>query len=413
MEKLLYSEPYKSCAMMGALRIAANFENSICIINGPSGCSFFCRNTVLQINGYIHPIIKSKNLEIYTTAFDENDVIFGANKKLVKIINQIYDKKHPEMIFIFNCCVSEVIGEDLDEVKFNLEKEIDSIIVPVKSAGFKGDHRFGMKMMNEMIFEKLIKGNIRKKIECSVNILGEMDVNYSTTKELTRILKEGGITILSRILGRVGITEINQSVNADLNIVICGSAAMELARRYNAEFQIPYIKGSRLYSIDKTFEAYKEIYEYFDLPIDNLIIHKNKAMELIENFKEKLQNKKVFIIAGARRAIGYAEVLKELEVEITYIFSESNESYIEKADFENLAEEVMCDEWDLELRKKIETKKPDLVISTIPELTMPIRTVSRVIDDFSGFEGTVRMAKYIVEILEKKRGTVYWQTIEN
>lgn len=412
MENILYSEPYKSCSMMGALRIAVNFENAVCIINGPAGCSFFCRNTVLQINGYIHPLIKSKEINIYTTNFDENDVIFGANKKLIKIIEQIYNKKQPKMIFVFNCCVSEVIGEDLNEIEFELKDKIDSVIVPVRSAGFKGDHRVGMKLMNELIFDKLVKNQIRNQKKLSVNILGEMDVNYSTTRELTNILVDGGIDVVCRIPGKVGIDSIRNSVNAALNIIICGSASYVLAEKYKETYGIPYIKGSKMYSITGTFEVYKEIYDLFNLSTEKLILRRNKAWEEVEEFRKKLIGKKAFIIAGARRAIGYALVLKELGMEVAYMFSESTVGYTEPNTFKELANEVICDEWDDEIRKKIEEQRPSLVISTIPELTLPIRTISRVIDDFAGFDGTVKMAKYVTNILENKKGTVYWQTLD-
>lgn len=412
MENITYSEPYKSCSMMGALRIAVNFENTVCIINGPAGCSFFCRNTILQINGYMHPLIKSKEINIYTTNFDENDVIFGANKKLIKIIEQIYIKKHPKMIFIFNCCVSEVIGEDLNEIEYELKDKIDSVIIPVRSAGFKGDHRVGMKMMNKLLFDKLVKTQIRNPIDFSVNILGEMDVNYSTTKELTNILEDGGISIACRIPGREGIERIKNSVNAALNIIICGSASFVLAEKYKETYGIPYIKGNKLYSIAGTFEVYKEIYGFFNLPIEALIMKRNKALKDIEEYRKKVVGKKVFIIAGARRAMGYALALKEIGMEVNYIFSESVAEYTERNAFEELANEVVCDEWDDNIRKKIEEQNPSLVISTIPELTLPIRTISRVIDDFAGFEGTVKMAKYVTDILENKKRTVYWQALD-
>lgn len=413
MSDMLYSEPYKSCSMMGALRIAANFDKTVCIINGPAGCAFFCRNTILQINGYLHPLAKNIKVNIYTVDFNEKDVIFGAKDKLVKAILQIFDLMHPEMIFIFNCCVSEVIGEDLDEVVFEAEQKIDAMLIPVRTAGFKGDHKFGMRLMNEIIFDKLIRDNHIEKKSFSVNILGETDVYYSTTRELSTLLKEANIEIICRIPGRSNLEQIRKSVNARLNIVICGSASYVLAEKYRIKFDIPYIHGNRFYSISESYKAYCEIYNFFGISTKKITEMRDKALEELRTIKEKLQDKKVFIIAGARRAVGYAEVFRELGMEVSYIFSETSPGYTERGTFDGLAKEVVCDEWDADLREKIINQKPHLVISTIPEVTLPIRTVSRVVDDFSGFEGTIRMAKYVNEMLENRKGTLYWQTVEN
>lgn len=413
MDNILYSEPYKSCSMMGALRIAANFKKSVCVINGPAGCAFFCRNTVLQINGYLHPAVGHIKVNIYNIDFNEHDVIFGAKDKLIQAVLQIDKNIKPEMVFIFNCCVSEVIGEDLNEVVMELESKVNAVILPVKTAGFKGDHRFGMRLMNQAIFDRLVNNNAINQITNSVNILGETDILYSTSRELTNILAEGKIEILCRIPGRVTLNEIKNSMNAQLNIVICGSASAVLAENYKNIYGIPYINGSKFYSISKSYEAYCEIYRFFDVPIDSISKKRDSALKELENYKMALAGKTVFIIAGARRAIGYAEVFNELGMKVSYIFSESNLGYTEKEDFEELAEEVVCDEWDINIREKIIKQKPDLVISTIPEITLPIRTISKVVDDFSGFEGTIRMAKYVKYILDNKKSTVYWQTVEN
>ena len=135
-------------------------------------------------------------------------------------------------------------------------------------------------------------------------------------------------------------------------------------------------------------------------------------MAELGKYKKQLVGKTVFIIAGARRAIGYAQIFKELGMKVEYIFSESSPGYTEKEDFFKYTDDVTCDDWDINIREKIRKEQPSLVISTIPEITMPIRTVSRLIDDFSGFEGTIDMAKYVGNLLDNKRGTVYWQTLE-
>lgn len=408
-----YSEPFKSCYMMGALRLAANFKNTVCLINGPTGCAFFVRNTVLILNGYVHPVGKTSMPTILTTNYNEDDVIFGGIKKLANAINEINRDYSPEMIFVFNCCVSEVIGEDLEDAIINLDEDIQKKVIPVRSAGFKGDHRVGMKQMNEIIFDYFIKSLEPCTRPGTVNILGDTSIHHSSIQELLNVLKKAEVEVVASIPGHIDREAIENSVNASLNIIICGSASKILAAKYKENKKIPfYGNANSFFSVEESYKSYKDILKI--LGKDSGFIDEMYEQTKLRNadIKKKLSGRSVFIIAGARRAVGYANVLKELGMKIDFIFSESSSEYTTKADYEALADSVMCDEWENSLRNRIINEKPDLVISTIPEITAPIKSVARTVDDFMGFEGSTKMGEYVCKILEGVAFPAYWQTTE-
>lgn len=139
----MYSNiPFKSCSLFGSLRYLSNLKNVVCLIHGPSGCSFFNRGAMISLNGYYCSKQKVPIPKIYCTDFNENDTIFGGIEKLNKAVDEIVDKLSPEAIFILNCCVSEVIGENIDDVAANSSIKHGINIIPVHSAGFKGDHKY-------------------------------------------------------------------------------------------------------------------------------------------------------------------------------------------------------------------------------------------------------------------------------
>ena len=69
-----YCEPYQSCALFGALRYFANLKKTVCLINGPTGCTFYANNAVVRLNGYFNAQHRVDIPHIYCKDFNECDV---------------------------------------------------------------------------------------------------------------------------------------------------------------------------------------------------------------------------------------------------------------------------------------------------------------------------------------------------
>ncbi|WP_081579851.1 nitrogenase component 1 [Methanomassiliicoccus luminyensis] len=406
----MYCEPFKSCYLFGSLRIVSNFKNCVYLINGPSGCAFFCRNSVLLLNGYTHMPYSVNLPRIFTTNLTDKDVVFGSTDRLEEDVLEIDVKYNPDAIFIFNCCVSEIIGMYIEDLEKKLEKITKAKIIAVPSAGFKGDHKIGMKVANKKIFEKVVK-RPTMKVPYSVNILGDADRFGHTTKELRSFLDENNISIITSIPGDVDMKSVSESSEASLNIIVCGTAGYGMAKLYLEEYGVPFVGGqSSVFGINHTFELYKAILDHFGKSLDDLEQRRQTAFDNIRRFRTELSDKKAFIIAGARRSFGYAALLKELGMSVEYIFTESNDCVLREEDaLRMISKQIIYDEWDEELRNRIRMKRPDLVLSTLPELIIPEKYVSRTLDDFAGFSGAERFAQYIYDtiILQKMEEVVF------
>ena len=408
-----YCEPYQSCSLFGALRYFSNIANSACLINGPTGCTFFNNSAMIRLNGYFNAPNKVEIPKIFCTAFNETDAILGCEEKVELAGEEIIQNIQPEILFIFNCCVSEIVGTDIDTIAANLSEKHEIPVISVHTAGFKGDHKYGMRMACDLLMKHFFLEQTGKR-ERSVNLFGEFDYFNRSTVELRKMLEKIGITDIHNIPGKCTISELYDAPNASLNIITCQNASRYLAEQMYEKFGIPYVgEGSQFYGLNNCAVLYKKIYSFFGEstePIEELVA---KTKQKINPLLKELYGRTAFVIASTRRSLGYASILKELGIEVQLIFSEGDEKYVTKSSFLKYSNNVMLNEYPYELRDMIEEKRPDFIFSTIPELVAPYKYLIRPDVDYAGIEGVYRMGMYLCSVLEASERKTAAIRIEN
>ncbi|MCD7835738.1 MAG: nitrogenase component 1 [Lachnospiraceae bacterium] len=402
-----YLDPYKSCFLFGALRYFANIEGAVCLVNGPSGCTYFNRSAVLNMNGYFNSPGPVHTPRIYCIDFNERDVIFGAQKKLIAASEEIIEHFSPSVLFIFNCCVSEIIGEDIDDTADIIANKYNIPVIPVHSAGFKGDHRYGMKLAGSILVDQFMKKKTKTE-PMKINLLGELDYFNRAMHEVTDYLKKAGVEDITYIPGACSLDQISDAPNAYLNIITCQNASRYLAEEMKKRFDVPYIgKASDFYGIENCYNVYSSIFDF--LRIDKAQIEQDHtyACEKIKPLRKALKGTTAFVIAGTRRALGYSAILSELGVKIDFLFSECDGEYINRDNFLKYSSNIMCNEYPDDLAEKIRELNPDFVLSTLPELIAPEQSLRRPLTDFAGFSGAVEMGRYLLNVKKYGYSTAY------
>lgn len=393
--------PFRSCSLFGALRFLCNIKNSVVLIHGPSGCSFFNRNAMIRLNGYYSAKYVVPVPKIYCTDFDENDVIFGGRTKIENALEEIIGNFSPEVVFIMNCCVSEIIGEDINDVAYEASLKHEIPIIPVHSAGFKGDHKFGMKMASEILFKEFINRDNPIDARC-VNILGDLDYFNHSSKELVKVLNEAGIYKIHHVPGSCSIDELKCVSEAALNIITCGNASRHMAQLFKNRFGTPFVgNNSSLFGINNSYNTYCEIFSLLSIDTEILLQKKIDVELRLQEYLPFFKNKSVVIVSGTRRALGYAEIFKELGLDIKMIFSEYDPTYTNEKEFMKYSKNIWLNEYPMNLISQIEDENPDFIFSTLSELVAPYKYIARTDDDFAGFEGSIRMAQHLITKFEE------------
>lgn len=403
---MIHCQPYQSCSLFGAMRYFSNIKNTVSLINGPTGCTFYVNNAIVRLNGYFNAPNKVEIPRIYCIDFNEKDAIVGSEKKLFLAAEELIEKYHPELLLLFNCCVSEIIGSDIESIADEISALYpDLLVIPFHTAGFKGDHKYGMRLASDLLMQYILcDRNVVCKDLRSVNILGEFDYFNRSTVELCKILRNIGIEKINYIPGKSSVSELKKSKEACLNIISCQNASRHLAELMEKELGIPWIgKANSLYGVENSYYFYKEIYKFFGRNSSDIEDAKDRAMLKMEEYRRILMDKTAVVVASTRRSLGYSEILRELGIKIQLLFSEGDDICTSKNEFMKYSHNVMYNEYANELAEKIERLNADFVFTTLPEIVAPVKYIQRPEIDYAGIEGALRLGDYLCSMMNEKR----------
>jgi nitrogenase molybdenum-iron protein alpha/beta subunit len=220
--------PRSTCKLFGAIKALGTMKRTAILVHGPKGCVYHI-NYILGMRG-------DRPAEIYSTCLDEQDIIFGAESKLVTAIEQIDREHHPDLICVLSCCASGIIGEDVASAVRSAS--ITARALAFDSGGFEGDHTGGYTDTLAVISRSLASST-GTRVPRSVNILGILRAGPDLT-ELKQLLSSIGVTVQSVFTAGATPGELSRAGDASFNIVICETSGLEAAKILEERFGTPY-----------------------------------------------------------------------------------------------------------------------------------------------------------------------------
>ncbi len=392
----------RACVYCGARVVLNPITDAFHIVHGPIGCASY----TWDIRGSL-----SSGDDLYRNSFStdlrETDVIFGGEKKLMKGLEEVIEKHHPKLIFVYATCIVGVIGDDVVAVCKQISDQYNIRVIPVKSPGFSGNKAVGYKMACNALME-LINFNHPPKRK-GVNILGD----FNLAGEMWIIqdyLEKIGISVISTFTGDSSYETLIQAPAAELNIVQCAGSSTYLANRMEEEMGIPYIKVS-FFGVEDTTSSLIRIAEALQ---DNKA--RKKAIEFttretskIEGFLNKyrtnLQGKKAAIyVGGGFKAISLIRQFHAIGMETVVVGTQTG-----KKDEYEIIESLVADHTVIlddanpaELEKFMKEKQADILVGGVKERPLAYKLGIAFCDHnherkhpLCGFDGIVNFIKEI------------------
>jgi nitrogenase molybdenum-cofactor synthesis protein NifE len=308
------------CAFDGAKIALQPITDVAHLVHGPIAC---------EGNSWDNRSAKSSGSKLYRTGFttdmNENDIVFGGEKRLYKSIKEIIDKYDPPAVFVYQTCVPAMIGDDIDAVCKKAAEKFGKPCIPINAPGFVGPKNLGNKLAGEAILDHVI-GTEEPEYTTpyDINIIGE----YNLSGELWQVkplLDELGIRILACISGDAKYHEVAQSHRARAAMMVCSKAMINVARKMEERYGIPYFEGS-FYGIGDMSDSLREIARLLvqrgapgDLTARTEAVierEEKRAWERIAAYRERLRGKKVLLITGGVKSWSVVAALQEGGMEI-------------------------------------------------------------------------------------------------
>jgi nitrogenase molybdenum-iron protein alpha chain len=291
------------------------------ITHGPVGCGFYAwlsrRNLVRPAKGQTNYLQYCMN-----TDMQEDQIIFGGEKKLKQAIKEAYEIFKPKAIAILATCPVGLIGDDIHTVAKQMKEELGINVMAFSCEGYKGvSQSAGHHIANNGVFKNIIGLDDKAdEAEFNMNILGEYNIGGDAW-EIDELLRKCGIHLTSTLSGDVSYDQVKKAHTVMLNGVMCHRSINYIAEMMEKKFGIPWIKVNFI-GAEATAKTLRKIAKFFDSKkltdrVEEVIAQEMLALRPVrEEIKAKHTGKKAALFVGGSRAHHYQDLFRDIGMEI-------------------------------------------------------------------------------------------------
>ncbi len=309
---------YAGCkgVIMGPTRDIVN------LVHGPIGCSFYAW---LTRRNQTDAGVDGENYMTYafSTDMQEQDIIFGGEKKLATAIQEAYDLFHPKSIAVFATCPVGLIGDDIHTVAATMKEKFgDCNVYAFSCEGYKGvSQSAGHHIANNQVFRHIVGENDEVKPgKFKINLLGEYNIGGDGF-EIDRIFKKCGITCISTFSGNSTYDQFASAHTADLNAVMCHRSINYVADMLETKYGIPWLKVNFI-GAQSTAKSLRKIARYFEDKelidqVEKVIAEEMPEVEAAATeVSTRTTGKTAMLFVGASRAHHYQGLFNEMGMKV-------------------------------------------------------------------------------------------------
>lgn len=313
----------RGCAYAGSKGVVwGPIKDMVHISHGPVGCGQYSwsqrRNYYIGKTG-----VDSFVTMQFTSDFQEKDIVFGGDKKLEKLIDEVVDLfPLANGVSIQSECPIGLIGDDIEAVSKKKNKEHGKTIVPVRCEGFRGvSQSLGHHIANDAIRDWVLD---KKEIEFEagpndVNVIG--DYNIGGDAWASRILlEEMGLRVVGNWSGDATLAEVERAPKARLNLIHCYRSMNYICRHMEEKYGIPW-EEYNFFGPSQIEQSLRNIARHFGPDIiENCekVIAKYRPLvdAVIAKYRPRLEGKTVMLYVGGLRPRHVITAYEDLGMEI-------------------------------------------------------------------------------------------------
>lgn len=309
------------CQEINSMSALLSLEDSVFVVHSPQGCvgcaSF--ANDLFRVGQAHRGKSVIRNARVIVTNLDENDVINGGEEKLRQALRTAEDRYHPKLIFIFTSCASGIIGDDIEAVAADAQKESDAVIVPIHCEGFKSKVcASGFDTAFISIQKYLLKGERVPKEEGLINLFAPTSVSYKDQLEIERMLALLGLHA-NYIPFYSSLEKIRRIPAAVASTAICKVFADEFMKSLQEEYDIPFahtVMPIGVRNTDKWFRGVAAVVGKEKEAEAYIQAEHERVFPQIEGIRRRLEGKRVFICGGTGRSFAAAALIDDFGMKL-------------------------------------------------------------------------------------------------
>ncbi len=314
------------CAFDGAQIALLPIADVAHIVHGPIACAG---------NSWDNRGTRSSGPALFrigmTTDLTEQDVIMGrGEKRLFHAIKQAVDDYAPAAVFVYNTCVTALIGDDFEAICKAAEQRWHVPVIPIDAAGFYGTKNMGTRMAGECMLKHVIGTREpdptpvdpqRPDLQThTVNLIGEYNI-AGEFWHVAPLLDELGLRVLGSLSGDARFREVQTMHRAEVSMVVCSRAMLNVARKLNERYGIPWFEGSfyGIQDVSESLRGFARVLQDEDLTArTEALIAREEALinRALEPWRARLKGKRVMLYTGGVKSWSIISALRDLGMEV-------------------------------------------------------------------------------------------------
>ena len=242
------------CKFWTAFQVINGIRHMAPVIHGPKGCTYSVASAYKMGSCEYRGVPLEPTS---CTAQDEADVVYGGEGKLLEAVREADQRYHPDLIVIFSCCCSGIIGDDVETIAEIAAQEVNASVLAIRSEGFGGDFRSGYEDAFRALMQLMEpRREVRKG---TINLIGARQGPTQTEwvqdlNELERLVDAIGAKINGVLCGGCTVEQIRQAPSAELNASWCYDWGQKLGDLMEERFDLPYARTGQPYGPKATEE---------------------------------------------------------------------------------------------------------------------------------------------------------------
>lgn len=289
------------------------------LVHGPIGCSFYAWLT--RRNQTRPPTDADENFMNYcfSTDMQDENIVFGGEKKLRQAIQEAYDLFHPKAIGVFSTCPVGLIGDDVHAVAREMKEKLgDCNVFGFSCEGYKGvSQSAGHHIANNQLFKHVIGlDNTVGPGDFRINLLGEYNIGGDAFV-IEELLARCGITLVATFSGNSTMRQFENAHTADLSCVMCHRSINYVADMMEKKFGIPWIKVNFIGAAGSA-KSLRRIAAYFDnadltARVEQVIAEEQaRVRPVVDEVRARCAGKTAMLFVGGSRAHHYQDLFAEI-----------------------------------------------------------------------------------------------------
>ncbi len=404
----------RACVYCGARVVLNPITDALHLVHGPIGCASY----TWDIRGSL-----SSGEDLFRNSFStdmqEEDIIFGGEKKLALCLDELITKYRPPLAFVYSTCIVGVIGDDLKAVCKAAAERHGIEVLPVESSGFIGNKAAGYRaacdaLLRLIAVEPAEAARRRKERRAKsgkpvINYLG--DFNLAGEAWIIRdYLRRLGVELNVVFTGDATYADLKRAPEAELNIIQCAGSMQYLAGNMQDVYGIPSLQVSFL-GMDDTASSLRAIAQ--ELGEAQLAANAEAVIAVeaaayapqVGAYRQHLEGKKAAVyVGGGFKAVSLIRQFREVGMEVVMVGSQTGrkEEYALMNDLVQEGAVILDDANPAELERFLLEQGADLLVGGVKERPLAYKLGRAFLDHnhdrkhpLSGYVGALNFAKEV------------------